>query len=130
MPTQLRRRAAERPDDIAHRPVGGEDLALGRRESASAAAARAAEPKVGRGAVVDDRPRNVVGKIDKKQLHKDVEREITSRNFEPPGTSTESALAELRAVTPDVARVSVTDDFRQPNDPVAGPRPEPVATVD
>lgn len=63
--------------------------------------------------VVDDLPRNLLGKIDKKQLRKDLEWKIDDRDFEPPRTSTESYLAELWAVTLDVDRVSVTDDFLQ-----------------
>jgi hypothetical protein len=129
VPTQLRRRAAEPPEDIAHRRIG-EDLTVGRRDSAPTAATRAPVPKVGRVAVVADLPRNALGKIDRKQLRKDFEREITSRDFEPPGTSTESYPAELWAGPPDVDRGSVTEDFRQPNDPVAGPRPQLVPTFD
>jgi acyl-CoA synthetase (AMP-forming)/AMP-acid ligase II len=64
-------------------------------------------------AVVDDLPRNLLGKIDKKQLRKDLEWKIEGLDFEPPRTSTESYLAELWAVTLDVDRVSATDDFLQ-----------------
>jgi acyl-CoA synthetase (AMP-forming)/AMP-acid ligase II/acyl carrier protein len=129
-------------------------------------------------AVVDDLPRNLLGKIDKKQLRKDFEQDVAGRDFEPPATSTESYLAELWAVTLDVDRVSATDDFLQlggssltamevitevteqlarvvtvrdlldttslrafaervdaapaaePDDPVAAPEPQPVATLD
>lgn len=64
-------------------------------------------------AVVDDLPRNLLGKIDKKQLRKDFERDAAGPAFEPPATLTESYLAELWAITLDVDRVSATDDFLQ-----------------
>jgi acyl-CoA synthetase (AMP-forming)/AMP-acid ligase II len=64
-------------------------------------------------AVVEDLPRNFLGKIDKKRLRSDLAGELTSRGYEPPQTPTEVYLADLWAVALDLDTVSATDDFLQ-----------------
>ena len=59
--------------------------------------------------VVEDLPRNMLGKVDKRQLRTHLE--IASTEYEPPATPTERELAELWATALDLDRVSATDDF-------------------
>ncbi len=63
--------------------------------------------------VVDDLPRNLLGKVDKKQLRKDLDGDSGGRRFEAPATPTEELLAQLWALTLDLDVVSATDDFLQ-----------------
>jgi acyl-CoA synthetase (AMP-forming)/AMP-acid ligase II len=59
--------------------------------------------------VVEDLPRNMLGKVDKRQLRTQLE--IAATEYEPPATPTERELAELWATALDLDRVSATDDF-------------------
>ena len=61
--------------------------------------------------VVDDLPRNFLGKIDKKRLRADLAAEPAGRGHEPARTPTEVRLAELWAVSLDLDSVSAGDDF-------------------
>jgi acyl-CoA synthetase (AMP-forming)/AMP-acid ligase II len=63
--------------------------------------------------IVDDLPRNFLGKIDKKRLRTDLADELATRGHEPPRTPTEIRLAELWAVSLDLDSVSADDDFLQ-----------------
>lgn len=63
--------------------------------------------------VVDELPRNFLGKVDKKQLRIDLEADAGGRAYEPPRTPTELVLADLWARTLDLDEVSAADDFLQ-----------------
>nr|BFE56231.1 acyl--CoA ligase [Dactylosporangium thailandense] len=63
--------------------------------------------------VVEDMPRNMIGKVDKRQLRKDLEQHADARPYEPPSTPTEVRAAELWSVALDVGPVSAGDDFLQ-----------------
>ena len=60
--------------------------------------------------IVDDLPRNFLGKIDKKRLRGQLA-DQPDRGSEPPRTPTEIYLAGLWAETLDLDSVSATDDF-------------------
>lgn len=64
-------------------------------------------------AVVADLPRNLLGKIDKKQLRRDLEADALERAYVAPSTTSEVLVAEIWAVTLDLDQVSLTDDFLQ-----------------
>ena len=59
--------------------------------------------------VVEDLPRNMLGKVDKRQLR--TQMEATTTEYVPPATPTERELAELWSTALDLDRVSATDDF-------------------
>jgi acyl-CoA synthetase (AMP-forming)/AMP-acid ligase II len=59
--------------------------------------------------LVNELPRNFLGKIDKKRLRTDLAEE--SHGHEPPRTPTEVRLAELWAVSLDLDSVAADDDF-------------------
>lgn len=61
--------------------------------------------------VMDDLPRNMLGKIDKRQLRTLLTEGSGEQTHVPPATRTEEAVAEIWAVALDVDRVSATDDF-------------------
>ncbi|WP_345634574.1 AMP-binding protein [Rugosimonospora acidiphila] len=63
--------------------------------------------------VVEDLPRNLLGKIDKKQLRKDFVAGTTAGGYEAPSTATEQLVAGLWASALDLDRVSAADDFLQ-----------------
>ena len=60
--------------------------------------------------IVDDLPRNFLGKTDKKRLRSQLA-DQPDRGSEPPRTPTEIYLAGLWAETLDLDGVSATDDF-------------------
>jgi acyl-CoA synthetase (AMP-forming)/AMP-acid ligase II len=62
-------------------------------------------------AIMDDLPRTMLGKVDKRQLRALLEGRVSDQVYEPPGTTTEEFLAEIWATALDRDRVSVTDDF-------------------
>ena len=61
--------------------------------------------------VMDDLPRNMLGKIDKRQLRTLLADGPGEQAHVPPATRTEEAVADIWAVALDVDRVSATDDF-------------------
>ena len=61
--------------------------------------------------VMDDLPRNMLGKIDKRQLRTLLADGPGGQAHVPPATRTEEAVADIWAVALDVDRVSATDDF-------------------
>jgi acyl-CoA synthetase (AMP-forming)/AMP-acid ligase II len=62
--------------------------------------------------VLDDLPRGLLDKVDKRQLRVVLESQA-SQVYEPPSTTTEKILAEIWATALDRDQVSVTDDFLQ-----------------
>jgi acyl-CoA synthetase (AMP-forming)/AMP-acid ligase II len=62
--------------------------------------------------VVDDLPRNMLGKVDKKQLRAHLS-QVGTQEYEAPSTNAEIYLAELWATALDLDQVSATDDFLQ-----------------
>jgi acyl-CoA synthetase (AMP-forming)/AMP-acid ligase II/acyl carrier protein len=64
-------------------------------------------------AVLDDLPRNLLGKLDKKQLRNDLAGGDGARGFEPAATPTEQLLAGMWSTALDLDRVSASDDFLQ-----------------
>ncbi|MGI5241841.1 AMP-binding protein [Dactylosporangium sp. CA-139066] len=63
--------------------------------------------------MVDDMPRNMIGKVDKRQLRKDLEQYVGARPYEPPRTPTEIRAAQLWSVALDLDQISASDDFLQ-----------------
>ena len=59
--------------------------------------------------VVDDLPRNLLGKVDKRALRSMFEAQ--SSEYVEPETPTEKELAQMWATVLDVDRVGATDDF-------------------
>lgn len=64
-------------------------------------------------AVVDDLPRTMLGKVDKRRLRALLESEVDGQVYEPPSTPTEKFIAELWAAALDRGHVSATADFLQ-----------------
>jgi long-chain acyl-CoA synthetase len=60
---------------------------------------------------MDELPRNMLGKVDKKKLRTLLEGQASDQGYEPPSTPTEEAVARIWAVALDTDRVSATDDF-------------------
>ena len=61
--------------------------------------------------LMDDFPRNMLGKIDKRRLRTMLEERTGGQVHELPATRTEETVAEIWAMALDVDQVSATDDF-------------------
>jgi acyl-CoA synthetase (AMP-forming)/AMP-acid ligase II len=61
--------------------------------------------------VLDDLPRTLLGKIDKRQLRGLLEKQDSGLENDPPSTPTEKCLADIWATALDRAQVSAMDDF-------------------
>jgi hypothetical protein len=62
-------------------------------------------------AVLDDLPRNLLGKVDKRRLRALLDSQPGDQVYEPPFTPTEKLIAEIWATALDRDQVSATDDF-------------------